>query len=417
MSTSSSNPTTHLPPALSVTPAHSTYDSHESPVSPTDTDHSLEVVMVRLVRRASKSNDFSAISTFISDHGVDFSLSLSQRWTLLHEASYAFRGSPNLVRCLLNEGAHVDARDIFMRTPLHMACLDGNPDVIQILLDANADVNAQDEGGATPLHNCAGCCGIPTVSLLLHYLADPHIRDDDNRTPLDLAKFHRNAYLHSLLLSAMHYPLSPAPPSATVPKDALIRAFENGFPTIVEYILNSGVDVNFVDDFGMTPLHTALWLSENVPIVHLLLEHGADPNAVVTASKLTPLHYAIRDHKSPITYVMLLTKHGANVNSVDEFGRSPLHYAVVSRCLPTITHLLHAGADPNAVSTHRKYTPLDLAHQTDSSFYDLLRTAMATHTTIPLSLPSLSSPTTHLPPAPPALSATPTHSTDDSREE
>lgn len=59
-------------------------------------------------------------------------------------------------------------------------------------------------------------------------------------------------------------------------------------------------------------------------IVHLLLEHGADPNKRDIIGN-TPLHLAAVTSK--ISVVTLLLKAGTNVHSLDKYGCSPLRIA------------------------------------------------------------------------------------------
>ncbi|MCC8371234.1 MAG: ankyrin repeat domain-containing protein [Rickettsia endosymbiont of Pseudomimeciton antennatum] len=52
--------------------------------------------------------------------------------TALHKACYA--GNINVVKILLENGADINAEDIYKNTPLHFACKEGNIEVIKELL-------------------------------------------------------------------------------------------------------------------------------------------------------------------------------------------------------------------------------------------------------------------------------------------
>jgi len=106
--------------------------------------------------------------------------------TPLHVA--AFRGRANVVRLLLEHGADVNARDKVDQTPLHSAAGGGLIDVVSILLEHGADVNARNEFGETPLHSAAALGYADIARLLLERGADPDIRDKDGKTPLDVAR-------------------------------------------------------------------------------------------------------------------------------------------------------------------------------------------------------------------------------------
>lgn len=89
-------------------------------------------------------------------------------------------------------------------------------------------------------------------------------------------------------------------------------------------MLDNGVDPNKRDADGGTALHESCELS-NVESVRLLLEHGADPNAVHGVRKISPIHLAY--NKPEI--LELLLDYGADVNRKDDSGRTVLHHTVV----------------------------------------------------------------------------------------
>jgi ankyrin repeat protein len=107
---------------------------------------------------------------------------------------------------------------------------------------------------------------------------------------------------------------------------------------------------------------------DDLALVNLLLNHGADPNQRFPDDWLM-LHSAV-EHQQ-VDMIRLLVARGADVNIPDETGWTPLHHAVdlegdgAWQCgkvptgdLPKL--LAELGANPNAkTSTGR--TPLDVA--------------------------------------------------------
>lgn len=101
-------------------------------------------------------------------------------------------------------------------------------------------------------------------------------------------------------------------------------------------LIAAGADVNAVNRYGQTPLHTAQY----VDCVKSLLRAGAKVN-VYDAMGQTPLHNAL----NPMLCNQLLEA-GANVHARDMLMKTPLH--CVSNCVSLKLMLIHE-ADPNAV--------------------------------------------------------------------
>jgi hypothetical protein len=102
---------------------------------------------------------------------------------------------------------------------------------------------------------------------------------------------------------------------------------------------------------GRNPLHMATYnLAKPRPdekiaeSIKLLLDAGLDPMSVDDFGQ-TPLHYAVRNGNK-IALSMLL-KAGANPNAADaEYGNTPLHYAATLGNEDFIQNLIASGGDP-----------------------------------------------------------------------
>jgi ankyrin repeat protein len=94
----------------------------------------------------------------------------------------------DVVRCLIDSGAKIDARDGNGGTPLHCAAYWGPKEIVQLLLDHGADVNAVNGGGDTPLHLAAMHCNTEAAVLLLAAGADASAKNKYGQPPLTLAK-------------------------------------------------------------------------------------------------------------------------------------------------------------------------------------------------------------------------------------
>jgi hypothetical protein len=94
-----------------------------------------------------------------------------------------FQAPDELVRWLAEQGADVNARDRYQRTPLHhqAAMWSGNT---ELLLELGADIEALDYENETPLHSAAGRFQAHAARALLAHGANVHAKDDVNQTPL-----------------------------------------------------------------------------------------------------------------------------------------------------------------------------------------------------------------------------------------
>lgn len=95
----------------------------------------------------------------------------------------------------------------------------------------------------------------------------------------------------------------------------------NGDVQTVQGYLDRGTDVNLKDEAGATPLHYAAGAGR-LPIVQLLLERGANPNAKTATTEQTPLHVAAIGGHARV--VQLLLHHKARANVTDVHGKTPL---------------------------------------------------------------------------------------------
>jgi hypothetical protein len=128
----------------------------------------------------------------------------------------------------------------------------------------------------------------------------------------------------------------------------------------IEKLIERGVNVNEKDYEGYTALMVASGIlydiTANVPVIELLIKHGADINAVGWRQNITALIAASGfQNRSNLSATELLIKNGANVNAVDIYGNTPLMYSAGIQ-MPYMANfavfklLLKHGADINIVN-------------------------------------------------------------------
>ena len=116
---------------------------------------------------------------------------------------------------------------------------------------------------------------------------------------------------------------------------------------MVQVLLDYGVDVNFQNKRGETPLAFAAYGNfDDVRVVRLLLDHGADPNAQARRfGRRSPLHRA--SEYGRIEIARLLLERGASLEVQDEEGKTPLDIASEQRRVEMIKFLLEYRAIPS----------------------------------------------------------------------
>ncbi|MDA7625073.1 ankyrin repeat domain-containing protein, partial [bacterium] len=164
---------------------------------------------------------------------------------------------------------------------------------------------------------------------------------------------------------------------------------------VVKLLMAEGAEINTIIDGqlhgagirmkGKTPLDLAVE-KKHTEIANLLRKHGGKHGAINDAvaggyiqaveehlaagadvnSKdwhgYTPLHIAAA-RNSPIEIAELLIANGADVNAKDNYGETPLHSAVSEGHKEIAKLLVAAGADVNVKGGWGGDTPLDLAEE------------------------------------------------------
>ena len=253
--------------------------------------------------------------------------------------------------------SRLDARVIHDMTVLHdAAAYNARPEIIRTLLAAGADPAAADSNGDTPLHHAVDGDAARAVVALLAAGVEVDPRNDLGSTPLSVAvALHRDAEF----VGSPHY------------------------PGIVFALLAASADPNATDNHCRTPLHRVFVRGgrdgavgpvlrtheplsireDSVSLVAALLKAGADANTP-DCQGVTPLHHAAYINPNMSVLRMLLDA-GANVSARDDCGATPLHWAAAApiQYRTAIDTLIEAGAQVDARTTYEcdDATPLHWA--------------------------------------------------------
>ncbi|CAB0030145.1 unnamed protein product [Trichogramma brassicae] len=237
-------------------------------------------------------------------------------------------GKKKLAELLLKRGANPNLTNNDEMTPLHSICMkDENSDdlttwLFEISKYRKLQVNAQDKRGQTPLHLALKNRYVKMAKLLMSRGADPNWPDKDGLTPLHLICKRQDD------------------------DDELVQRFFD-----VDHEFNQLVQVNARDKWGNPPLH---WALENghLNIIQLLLRRGADAN-LANLKGLTPLHIIClkKDDDDDLVSRFFDWVNKVNqivqVNAQDQWGNTPLHWALENKHLNVVQLLLRQGADAN----------------------------------------------------------------------
>ncbi len=216
------------------------------------------------------------------------------------------------------------------QTPLQVAAMGGSLDVVRFLIDKGAEVYALAAWTYPAVEHAHWAKQSNVVDFFLGEAADKALGTNGLGIEINLAA--RNGWAE---IVAKHIERDPlAVHRRLVLGDTPLHwSAHNGDARIVKMLLEAGADAEADDTvlYGGKPLH---WASEHEPeSVHLLLDHGADPNS-------------------------------RNVLPGDLEGFTPLIMCASQQddCAECAELLLHAGADPLAKDAKER-TALDVAEK------------------------------------------------------
>jgi ankyrin repeat protein len=138
----------------------------------------------------------------------------------------------------------------------------------------------------------------------------------------------------------------------------LVDAAQQDDKAAVRDLLNQKADVNKAQGDGMTGLHWAA-SNDDLELVQILLDAGADVKAETRLGAVTPLFMACKNGSASVIEALL--KAGASATAPDAHGTTPLMIAAAAGGAEAVKVLLDHGADVNAKETSHEQTALMFA--------------------------------------------------------
>ena len=200
----------------------------------------------------------------------------------------AISGRIEVLKLGLSSDVDVHATDVYGRIPLHYGCMHGHVELVQALIDAAPDtVNFRDQDSFTPLIHAIVHSQLACVETLLSRGADLSRLGPGEHVPLNLACQYASLEILELLLQRSAQMLSDA--EGLFPQHLVARSGKN--PESLIMLQKYGADLNLPDKlYQWTPLFHAA--SEgHVECLQTLLQCGVDVD-IVDEKGLSAMYYA-----------------------------------------------------------------------------------------------------------------------------
>ena len=293
----------------------------------------MDYLNAKRLRNAAIAENMNAMRDSL-DQGIDIDSPAPDGMTALHFA--CANRSINAVHYLLKRGCNVNSKTATGTTPLHLACQKGFSDLFDILVEAGADAMSFDADGSNIL--TLACQG-PNTQLAKFIIQTYPQFNECRKNKRGVSPLHAAATAgHVELVLWLSDNLW-----ITRHQKFLFDACERGDHKAAQNFISLGLDVNILNEDGVSPLHVACYLSGTV-LVQKLLSAGAKVR-ITDPSYRVPLHIAAGKGFAEI--VKLLCDADDDVDRTDDLGMTPLLYACKNGHMLTAAYLVGHHADVN----------------------------------------------------------------------
>ena len=261
--------------------------------------------------------------------------------TSLH-AAISGGSSRGIILALIHHAVNVNATNMSNETALVLAAKNGYAEAMNVLLRSCADPNIADVDRDTCLHKAVRQnCGKELLQTILDYGANVNAANTNNTTALMIACDKGDVDAMNVLMDAgASFKLADADGYTCLHKAVRKDCSKEVLHTIIDH----GADVNAMNKNNRTALVIAC-VKKNEGAIHVLLNAGADPN-LADVDGDTGLHYGVMLNCSKDA-LQALIDHGAHVDAVNKCSETALMIAFMKGTVDAICVLTKAGANPN----------------------------------------------------------------------
>ncbi|XP_063300035.1 ankyrin repeat and SOCS box protein 3 isoform X1 [Pelobates fuscus] len=279
---------------------------------------------------------------------MDFSEAYTDRCSSVGHA--ARRGDIKSLKKLIKKGYSVDVSDNRGWMPIHEAASSNSSRCLQLLINSapsSSYIKSKTFEGETALHLAAKSGSVSCTQLLLQVGAEMNDVTNEEITPLFLAVESGHKDVVKLLIKHKANINGPHSCSGWNP---LHQASLMERTDIMQILLESGVDKECEDDFGITPVFIAAQYGKYDSLSVLIL-HGANVNCQAK-DKATPLFIAAQEGHKKCAELLLAKGADPNLFCNDESWQLAIHAAaqmgrseIVSLLLPVTDRICDTGKD------------------------------------------------------------------------
>ncbi|KAI1380595.1 ankyrin repeat-containing domain protein [Hypoxylon crocopeplum] len=245
----------------------------------------------------------------------------------------------DVTRLLIQNGADLEDKSIEENTALYLATYYGHVGCSRLLIDSKANVNACDDiEGWSILH--AAYDNTEISRMLLAAGADVNAKDKKHSTPLSMAMRWGDVDTVKVLLEFE--------PSTESKQKALCEAVSEGAVASLRLLLDAGADPRKSPTGGCSELWDAV-MTDDPAIVRLLLEFDIDLEGGKDSRGNSVLNMATWriTTDSDLSIIKLLVNRGSDIESKNNFGKTPLCQLVFGRNVEAARYFLSKGAEVN----------------------------------------------------------------------